>query len=267
MKLTITFIGKQKRYRKSISVRTLVSFTVLSSLFMLVSSRSTDSVSEDIARIKLAQAANEAGGAEVDALAASTRQQLQILAERLAEMDATVSQLDEKGKLIAAEFGMKAEDLDAFDPGSSPKNVENEPLMEQIAALQQTVSAKKQQLAMLESLVRGHHIHEQSQLSGRPIASGWLSSYYGMRADRSLEQETEIRYSHKESSASDKLRTVSLGNANIDYLLEKGTRSGFSINSFFRFKNCSYTSKSKRVTDSISSCRSVTFISTFVSML
>lgn len=183
MKLTITFIGKQKRYRKSISVRTLVSFTVLSSLFMLVSSRSTDSVSEDIARIKLAQAANEAGGAEVDALAASTRQQLQILAERLAEMDATVSQLDEKGKLIAAEFGMKAEDLDAFDPGSSPKDVDSEPLMEQIAALQQTVSAKKQQLAMLESLVRGHHIHEQSQLSGRPIASGWLSSYYGMRAD------------------------------------------------------------------------------------
>ena len=36
---------------------------------------------------------------------------------------------------------------------------------------------------MLESLVRGHHIHEQSQLSGRPIQSGWLSSYYGMRKD------------------------------------------------------------------------------------
>ena len=156
---------------------------MLSSLLMLVSSRSTDSVSEDIARIKLAQAANEAENAEVSELADSTRLQLQILAERLAEMDATVTQLDEQGKLIAAEFGMKAEDLDAFNPDSTPINVDNEPLLDQIATLQQSVTAKKQQLAMLESLVRGHHIHEQSQLSGRPIQSGWLSSYYGMRAD------------------------------------------------------------------------------------
>ncbi len=183
MKLTISFIGKQKRYRRSVSVRTLVSFTVLSSLLMLVSSRSTDSVSEDIARIKLAQAANEAENAEVSELADSTRLQLQILAERLAEMDATVTQLDEQGKLIAAEFGMKAEDLEAFNPDSTPINVDNDPLLDQIATLQQSVTAKKQQLAMLESLVRGHHIHEQSQLSGRPIQSGWLSSYYGMRAD------------------------------------------------------------------------------------
>ncbi|OFC71329.1 peptidoglycan DD-metalloendopeptidase family protein [Alteromonas confluentis] len=183
MKLTISFIGKQKRYRRSISVRTLVSFTVLSSLLMLVSSRSTDSVSEDIARIKLAQAANEAENVEISELAESTRLQLQVLAARLAEMDATVTQLDEQGKLIAAEFGMKAEDLEAFNPDSTPINVDNDPLLNQIATLQQSVTAKKQQLAMLESLVRGHHIHEQSQLSGRPIQSGWLSSYYGMRKD------------------------------------------------------------------------------------
>ncbi len=183
MKLTISFIGKQKRYRRSISVRTLVSFTVLSSLLMLVSSRSTDSVSEDIARIKLAQAANEAENVEISELAESTRLQLQVLAARLAEMDATVTQLDEQGKLIAAEFGMKAEDLEAFNPDSTPINVDNDPLLNQIATLQHSVTAKKQQLAMLESLVRGHHIHEQSQLSGRPIQSGWLSSYYGMRKD------------------------------------------------------------------------------------
>jgi len=61
--------------------------------------------------------------------------------------------------------------------------VDNDPLLNQIATLQHSVTAKKQQLAMLESLVRGHHIHEQSQLSGRPIQSGWLSSYYGMRKD------------------------------------------------------------------------------------
>lgn len=183
MKLTISLIGKQRRYRKSISVRTLVSFTVLSSLFMLVSSRSTDSVSEDIARIKLAQAVNESENTDVEKLTEKTRQQLTMLAERLADVESTVAQLDEQGKLIAAEFGMEAEDLSAFTPDSTPKNVENDPLMQQLAALATSVEAKKQQLAMLESLVRGHHIHEQSQLSGRPIRSGWLSSYYGMRTD------------------------------------------------------------------------------------
>ncbi|MBU2979407.1 M23 family metallopeptidase [Alteromonas sp. C1M14] len=183
MKLTITFIGKQRRYRKSISVRTLVSFTVLSSLFMLVSSRSTDSVSEDIARIKLAQAVNESENSEVEKLTTKTRQQLTMLAERLAAVESTVAQLDEQGKLIANEFGMEAEDLSAFIPDSTPNNVENDPLMQQLALVAQSVEAKKQQLAMLESLVRGHHIQQQSQLSGRPIASGWLSSYYGMRTD------------------------------------------------------------------------------------
>ena len=183
MKLTISFIGKQKRYRKSISVRTLVSFTVLSSLFILVSSRGTDSVSEDIARIRLAQAVNNTENAEVEKLAVKTRQQLIMLAERLAEMDATLSQLDEQGKLIAEEFGMKPDDLDAFIPDSTPLSVDDEPLMKQINRLENSVEAKKQQLNMLESLVRGHHIHEQSQLSGRPVASGWLSSYFGMRKD------------------------------------------------------------------------------------
>ncbi|MEG3765638.1 M23 family metallopeptidase [Alteromonas sp. 14N.309.X.WAT.G.H12] len=183
MKLTISLIGKQRRYRKSISVRTLVSFTVLSSLFMLVSSRSTDSVSEDIARIKLAQAVNESENTDVEKLTEKTRQQLTMLAKRLADVESTVAQLDEQGKLIAAEFGMEAQDLSAFTPDSTLKNVENDPLMQQLALVAKSVEAKKQQLAMLESLVRGHHIQQQSQLSGRPIASGWLSSYYGMRTD------------------------------------------------------------------------------------
>ena len=183
MKLTITLTGKNKRYRHSISVRTLVSATVLSSIFMLVSSRSTESVSEDIARVRLAQSEVKATQQDVDALKQQTANKLNALLTRLAELSAQASMLDEKGKQIATELGMTATDLDAFVPVSIPDNLQGDPLLDDIAKLQQSLDVKSQQLSMLESLVRGHHIHDQSQLSGRPIESGWLSSYYGMRAD------------------------------------------------------------------------------------
>ncbi len=183
MKLTITLSGKNKRYRHSISVRTLVSATVLSSIFMLVSSRSTESVSEDVARVRLAQSEVNETQQDVEALKQQTTIKLQTLISHIAELSAQASMLDDKGKQIATELGMTAADLDAFVPVSIPDNLQDDPFLSEINKLQQSLDVKSQQLSMLESLVRGHHIHEQSQLSGRPIASGWLSSYYGMRAD------------------------------------------------------------------------------------
>ena len=124
MKLTITLTGKNKRYRHSISVRTLVSATVLSSIFMLVSSRSTESVSEDIARVRLAQSEVKASQQDVDALKQQTANKLNALLTRVAELSAQASMLDEKGKQIATELGMTATDLDAFVPVSIPDNLQ-----------------------------------------------------------------------------------------------------------------------------------------------
>ena len=183
MRLTINITGKTLRYRRTFSVRTLVSLTVLSSLFMLVSSRSTDSVNEDLARIALAQQANEADNAELAELKAGTQAQLQVLITQLAQLNAQLSGLDSRGKQIAEQLGMKAQDLDVFISDTDSQPMDNEPLLEQMQAVQVSLDDKARQIAMLESLVSGHHIHQQSQLSGRPIESGWLSSYYGMRAD------------------------------------------------------------------------------------
>lgn len=184
MKLTINLIGRKKRYRYAISVRTLVSLTVLSSLLMLVSSRSTNLVSEDIARLALAEQWNEKDRAAVQALQARTDASLSVLVSQLAELNSRLSQLDMKAGQLAEQLGMKAEELDAF-----AENVESEPMdvtgsfSADFAAVRASIDEKSRQIAMLESLVKGHHIHQQSQLSGRPVESGWLSSYYGMRAD------------------------------------------------------------------------------------
>ena len=183
MKLTITLTGKNRRYKHSISVRTLVSATVLSSIFMLVSSRSTESVSEDVSRVRLAQSEINETQTDIKALKHQTTIKLNALLSHIASLSAKATLLDEKGKQIASELGMTATDLDAFVPVSIPDNVHDDPILKEIAQLEASLDIKSQQLSMLESLVRGHHIHEQSQLSGRPIESGWLSSYYGMRAD------------------------------------------------------------------------------------
>jgi murein DD-endopeptidase MepM/ murein hydrolase activator NlpD len=46
-----------------------------------------------------------------------------------------------------------------------------------------TLDFKIQQLTALESLMRGLNIERESELAGRPVEKGWLSSYYGVRKD------------------------------------------------------------------------------------
>lgn len=185
MKLTINLIGKQKRYRYAISVRTLVSMTVLSSLLMLISSRSTHLVSEDIARLALAEQWNEKDRVALQALEAKTEAQLAVVISQLAKLNSQLSQLDLRAGHLAEQLGMEAKDLTAF----ADQNV-SQPMDNSVASFEQafiearaSIDLRSRQIAMLESLIKGHHIHQQSQLSGRPVESGWLSSYYGMRKD------------------------------------------------------------------------------------
>jgi murein DD-endopeptidase MepM/ murein hydrolase activator NlpD len=45
------------------------------------------------------------------------------------------------------------------------------------------IQNKAQELMALESIMLSHHIEEEFRLEGKPISSGWLSSYYGIRKD------------------------------------------------------------------------------------
>ncbi|AWB68733.1 hypothetical protein C2869_21065 [Saccharobesus litoralis] len=56
-------------------------------------------------------------------------------------------------------------------------------LITDIDSLLKDLDEQERQLGLLESVLRNHDIDQQSYISGRPIDSGWLSSYYGMRKD------------------------------------------------------------------------------------
>ena len=187
MKLTVTFIGKKRRVRHSMSVRSIVSLTVLSSLFVLVSSRSTDSSLENFARVKIAQNVLEAEQQEVDALKSATNEQVKALPEQRSAMRLTLDKIDAKTQVLAKAMGIDEQSVQDFGLASVSvaKQLQDEQdrLLTPIEELGSQLQYKQQQLEALERLVTGHHIDEQISLSGRPIEKGWLSSYYGMRAD------------------------------------------------------------------------------------
>jgi murein DD-endopeptidase MepM/ murein hydrolase activator NlpD len=49
--------------------------------------------------------------------------------------------------------------------------------------MSKTLEFKIEQLNALESILMGLNIERESELSGRPVSKGWLSSYYGVRKD------------------------------------------------------------------------------------
>lgn len=56
-------------------------------------------------------------------------------------------------------------------------------LMLQMDDLLMQLDGQEQKMALLESILLNHNIEKGTYLSGRPITSGWLSSYYGTRKD------------------------------------------------------------------------------------
>jgi len=58
-----------------------------------------------------------------------------------------------------------------------------EQILSEAFILEEQLIYEEKQLKLLESITLGHHIENTRYLSGRPIAKGWLSSYYGIRKD------------------------------------------------------------------------------------
>ena len=184
MNITITFNGNKSHHTTSIRLRTLVSMTVLTSLFFLVSSRSTESSSEDLARIQLAQQQIQNDQNQLADIERKADAQINALVAQLSTVMGELEKVDQKSEKIADSLGMQMGDLNVFEPESlASEQYYSRSIEDVIARAQLSLKDKQIQLNVLENLVNGRHLHDQANISGRPIESGWLSSYYGMRAD------------------------------------------------------------------------------------
>ncbi len=119
-------------------------------------------------------------------------QKITALTIKLAELQSQVLRLNALGDRLADSANIPTTEFNFNQLPASGGPVSeafpiNDKTLEQlfieIDDFESKINYEEKQLQMLESLSFGHHIQNNGYLSGRPIAKGWLSSYYGVRKD------------------------------------------------------------------------------------
>ncbi len=191
MKLTLLFQSDKARFVLNISKKKLLLALSVISILFLVSSRSTHSPEENVARIQEAKKRLELQANEVRLLKTSTGQRMTGIMLKLADMQTQIQRLDalgsrlvEQAKLNPNEFSFNQLPSMGGPMDTSPADIQvQDELLSRMASMLDKIQNKAQELTALESIMLSHHINQESRLEGRPISSGWLSSYYGIRKD------------------------------------------------------------------------------------
>lgn len=127
---------------------------------------------------------------------AQTRQQtedtLDALAIRIGQMNARVIRLDALGRRLTEMADLEDGEFD-FDSVPAIGGPEEEPyvagsaevpeLLNAMADLNSQLDNREAQLGALESLLLDQNLTERVYPQGRPVRSGWMSSYFGRRTD------------------------------------------------------------------------------------
>jgi murein DD-endopeptidase MepM/ murein hydrolase activator NlpD len=124
---------------------------------------------------------------------ADLKQQLQLrvdaMAMRLGEMNAHVIRLDALGRRLTEMADIDSREFN-FDRDPASGGPEGEGTSAQIpdlsamlAQLEQRVDLRESQLSALENLILARELRQEIHPEGRPVASGFISSYFGQRSD------------------------------------------------------------------------------------
>ena len=121
------------------------------------------------------------------------KQQLQLrvdaMAMRLGEMNAHVIRLDALGKRLTemADIDSREFNFDRDPPRGGPEgegtSAEIPDLSSMLSQLEQRVDLRESQLSALENLILARELKQEIHPEGRPVANGFISSYFGERAD------------------------------------------------------------------------------------
>jgi murein DD-endopeptidase MepM/ murein hydrolase activator NlpD len=191
MSLTLLYRSKTSRFVFQVRKHQLVAAFVLLGGVMLISSRSTNSPIEAQDRVAYAQTGLQEQRKQVEQLKLKTEQQLTGMILKLGEMQGQLQRLNALGERLVVAEKLNQEEF-SFNqlPASGGPGIpaelninSNNELLVSMDKMLLELDNKTQQLQALESILLSHHIEEQSELKGRPINSGWLSSYYGVRKD------------------------------------------------------------------------------------
>ena len=124
------------------------------------------------------------------------QEKLDALASRVGTMNAHVIRLDALGKRLTdmANLNRGEFNFDRAPAQGGPAIANNDGLLDSVAArapdlakmlddLTRQIQDRERQLSVLENLIATRDLNREIRPDGRPVLQGWISSYFGSRAD------------------------------------------------------------------------------------
>ncbi len=129
--------------------------------------------------------------AQIDDTRRALQEKINAIAMRVGEMNASVIRLDALGKRLTQMANLDNGEFDFDNPppqGGAETGSEGQPaqipsLTSMIDDLQTRLSSREQQLGVLENMILTRDLNKQVYPQGRPVGQGYISSYFGNRAD------------------------------------------------------------------------------------
>ena len=130
--------------------------------------------------------------ATIDTIRQGSEDTLDALAIRIAQMNARMIRLDAVGRRLTemADIDDGEFDFDSEPAMGGPEEpmgagaiAEVPEVVEAMTALGYQLDNREAQLGVLESVLMNQNLKERVYPQGRPVKSGWLSSYFGKRTD------------------------------------------------------------------------------------
>ena len=165
---------------------------------------------------------------------ADLKQQLQLrvdaMAMRLGEVNAHVIRLDALGKRLTemADIDSREFNFDRDPPRGGPEgdgegmSAQIPDLSAMLAQLEQRVDLRESQLSALENVILARELHQEIHPEGRPVAKGFISSYFGERDDPFTGHEAFHKGVDFAGTAGERVMAVAAG-----VVTWAGERSGF----------------------------------------
>ena len=129
---------------------------------------------------------------QIDTIRQENEDTLDAMAIRIAQMNARMIRLDALGRRLTDMANLEDGEFD-FDeppamggpeePVSTGSNVAVPDVVEAMQTLDQQLDNREAQLGVLESVIANQNLKARVYPQGRPVSSGWISSYFGKRTD------------------------------------------------------------------------------------
>jgi murein DD-endopeptidase MepM/ murein hydrolase activator NlpD len=110
----------------------------------------------------------------------------------MAQMNARIIRLDALGRRLTDMADLEDGEFDfntapalggPEEPVATGSNVAIPELVESMTAFDNQLDNREAQLSVLESVLMGQNLKDRVYPQGRPVGSGWISSYFGKRTD------------------------------------------------------------------------------------